>query len=156
MNTITLNPPSNELVLVAPASEAAAIVAPKEDAVVSQVAQTTIDTANAPVATVVEEKKAEAPLAEKVTHVCHGHEKFVAHYSSKKRANRHAEKEVKNLLKDATVANASAELIEKNSGKGKESGYFRMLNKVYNYALLVNYKHNEGATNCYYHPAYKA
>ncbi len=87
-----------------------------------------------------------------VVQKCPGHSEFFHRYIGEKKANKKGEKKVKETLKDKNIQSASLKIMSKSSPEGKESGLFKGLNKVYKFAVFINYTHNDNCEACSHHP----
>ncbi len=101
------------------------------------------------------EKKETAPVAAKV-HVCPGHTEFFHRYMKEKKAVKKANKEVTEVKEDSNIKDAGFTVISKKDPNGAKSGYFNALNKIFNYAVLINFSHVDDSAECPYNPANKA
>lgn len=102
------------------------------------------------------EKKEAAPVVAKKIHVCPGHTEFFHRYMKEKSAEKKATKEVTEVKKDSEIKDASFTVISKKDHNGAKSGYFNGLNKIFTYAVLINFSHVDDSAECPYNPANKA
>ncbi|MCH9634583.1 MAG: hypothetical protein S4CHLAM7_13360 [Chlamydiae bacterium] len=80
--------------------------------------------------------------------VCPGHSEFFHHYSIKDKAVKKAEKAIRNLLKNSQIDIAKYALFDRDTPFGSESGYFNRLNRLYKYAVVLNYTHIDNSPDC--------
>ena len=104
----------------------------------------------------VETASAETIVAAKKIHVCPGHTEFFHRYMKEKKADKKATKEVEEVKKDSNIKDASFTVISKKDNDGAKSGYFNGLNKIFSYAVLINFSHVDDSAECPYNPANKA
>ncbi len=90
------------------------------------------------------------------THKCPGHTEFFHRYMKEKKAERKAAAEVQEVEKRRDVTDVTSSIISKKDHNGSKSGLFYGLNRAYNYAVLIHFKHKDDSAECPYHPAYKA
>lgn len=97
-----------------------------------------------------------ATLPEVATYKCPGHTEFFHRYMKEKKAEKKAAAEVTEVEKRRDVTDVTSSIISKKDHNGSKSGLFYGLNRVYNYAVLIHFRHKDDSAECPYHPAYKA
>ena len=80
---------------------------------------------------------------------CPGHVEFFHRYRGREKAKRKASEEVSKLEKNENILNAKYNIISANSPEGKESVYFKRLNKLFfNHAVELLYTHKDNCKEC--------
>ncbi|MCH9631693.1 MAG: hypothetical protein S4CHLAM6_00100 [Chlamydiae bacterium] len=88
---------------------------------------------------------------------CPGHSEFFHRYVSRERGKQKASEHVKEVFDaDKNIKQAHYEIISKLDPKGKESGYFKGLNRIYRYVIMILYQHNDNSLACPLHPFHES
>ncbi len=81
-------------------------------------------------------------------HICPGHTLFLHRYMSEAKAAKKGDLFAKRKEKEYGIEEACYQIISKNSRMGKESGYFRGLNRIYRFATQLLYTHVDNYSGC--------
>ncbi len=86
-------------------------------------------------------------------YVCAGHTEFFHRYVSKERGKKKVEEYLEKVFyPNRDIKEAHYEILSQNTILGKESGYFKGLNRIYNHVIQIVYQHKDNSLNCPYHP----
>lgn len=84
---------------------------------------------------------------------CPGHAEFFHRYVGRERAKRKATQYIQDCYDtNRTIKSAHYKIISKLTPEGKESGYFKGLNRIYNHAIQIIYYHKDNNLGCPHHP----